>query len=113
MASKAKALLGHANPEIVVEGAVDIGIERAAAIGGGAHEGGRLADEAVAFEHLGIPGEGGVAADESAVLVDPPAFAVHHVDFGVGVQVGGGGTDGAGKKRVVGVEPDEDFAAGL
>ena len=77
---ESKALFSHANPKIVIEGAVDIGIEGAAPIGRGTHEGGRLADEAVAFEHDGIPGEGRVAADGLAGLVDPPAFSVDHVD---------------------------------
>ena len=31
----------------------------------------------------------------------------------MGVQVAGSGTDGAGKERVVGIEPDEDLAARL
>src|SRR5207244_436407 len=84
-----------------------------APVGRGTHEGGRLTDEAVAFEHGGIPGECRVAIDGVAILVDPPAFSVNHVDIRVGVQVGGGGTDGTGKERVVGIQPDEDFAAGM
>ena len=71
------------------------------------------ADEAVAFEDLGIPRQRGVAGDGAPVPVDPPGFAIRDVNFRVGGQVRGSGTDGAGEKRVVGVEPNENFTAGL
>ena len=53
---EAKTLLRHANPEIVVERAVDFGIERTLPVRKSLHERGKLADEAVALEYFGVPG---------------------------------------------------------
>src|SRR5678809_913631 len=48
---EAKTPLRHANPEIIVERAVDLGIERTAAVRRSAHEGRRLADETVTLQY--------------------------------------------------------------
>src|SRR5581483_6524966 len=51
---KPDPLLGHANPQVVIERHVDVRIESAAAVGGSPKERSRLANEAVALQDLGI-----------------------------------------------------------
>src|SRR5262249_32541648 len=108
---KAEALFCHADPEVIVERSIDIRVEATAAICGCADEGCGLTDEAFAFQSSWIPRQRWVPADHRAVLVDPPAFSVDDVYFGMRGQERDRRAHGPGQQGVVRIYPGENLTA--
>jgi hypothetical protein len=75
------ALLSHANPEVVLERDVHVGIESTGSIGGCANVSGRLAEKAIALEGPGAERQRGIAGNQTLPMPFRGTLA------GVGVQI--------------------------